>query len=175
MALAPALFHRTAPGFECAYTDLEAGRKQAVQLTAAGLTADLHAAWRYLCTHTSRIAAAGFCMGGAISVVATTILPIKAAVSYYGAPRYVEALAGGRWGDRVHGPVLFYWGGRDAHIDAAARSVVATEMDRAGKPYVNVLFSDADHGFNCDARSSFHPASSAQAWALTQAFLDAHV
>ena len=41
----------------------------------------------------------------------------------------------------------------------------------AGKPYVNVEFSEAEHGFFCGARPSFLASAAAQAWALTLAFL----
>jgi carboxymethylenebutenolidase len=37
---------------------------------------------------------------------------------------------------------------------------------------VNVEFSDADHGFFCDARSSYNPSAAKQAWALTLTFLN---
>jgi carboxymethylenebutenolidase len=39
---------------------------------------------------------------------------------------------------------------------------------------VNVEFSDADHGFFCDARSSYNPNAARQAWALALAFLSVY-
>jgi carboxymethylenebutenolidase len=36
---------------------------------------------------------------------------------------------------------------------------------------VNVEFSDADHGFFCDARSSYNANAARQAWALVLMFL----
>jgi carboxymethylenebutenolidase len=39
---------------------------------------------------------------------------------------------------------------------------------------VNVEFSDADHGFFCDARPAYHAVSAAEAWPLTLAFLSVH-
>jgi len=44
----------------------------------------------------------------------------------------------------------------------------------ANKVFVDVVFSNADHGFFCDARPSYHAASAAQAWGLTLAFLDTY-
>jgi carboxymethylenebutenolidase len=44
-----------------------------------------------------------------------------------------------------------------------------------GKTYVNVEISDADHGFNCDARESYNPTAAALAWTLSLKFLDIHV
>jgi len=72
--------------------------------------------------------------------------------------------------------------GVNAHIrDVAGRFarvgyvVIAAELyhrTAAGKQYVNVEISDADHAFFCDARQSFHPAAAREAWALTLAFLE---
>ena len=45
------------------------------------------------------------------------------------------------------------------------------DVSSADKTFVNAEFSDADHGFFCVARPSFHPASAAQAWALSLQFL----
>ena len=52
---------------------------------------------------------------------------------------------------------------------------MAEALRKAGKPFVNVAFADADHGFFCDVRSSYNPAAARQAWALTHAFLDSYV
>jgi len=48
---------------------------------------------------------------------------------------------------------------------------VVDALAAAGKPFVNVVFSEADHAFFCDARPNFHASAAAQAWALTLAFL----
>ena len=39
---------------------------------------------------------------------------------------------------------------------------------------MNVEFSEADHGFFCDARPSYNPVAAAQAWPLTLAFLNTY-
>jgi carboxymethylenebutenolidase len=70
--------------------------------------------------------------------------------------------------------MLFLWGGRDHHISEEQRSAVVKAVGDAGKTFVNVEFSNADHGFFCDARPSYHPEAAAQAWSLTQAFLDTY-
>src|SRR5439155_668689 len=72
---------------------------------------------------------------------------------------------------RAQAPVLFFWGGRDKHIPPPQRRAVVDALATAGKPFVNVVFSEADHAFFCDARPNFHASAAAQAWALTLAFL----
>ncbi len=71
-------------------------------------------------------------------------------------------------------PVLLFWGGKDQHITLEQRRAVADALTAAGKSYVNVEFSEADHGFFCDARASYNPVAASQAWPLTLAFLNTY-
>ena len=48
-------------------------------------------------------------------------------------------------------------------------------MASASVPAEVVRYADADHGFHCDERPSFHAESSSDAWARTLAFLGAHL
>lgn len=180
-AIAPALYHRTDPGFEGSYTDFEAIRPHMQAVTNAGLTADIQAAYGWLTANQSRIGiahvvgAVGYCMGGRASFLAATVVPLKAAVSYYGGgiapnPRFPGLL------DRVpdlRAPMLFFWGGKDAHIPIEQTRAIEDALRAAGMPYEQVTFSQADHGFFCDARPSYDRASARQSWELTHAFFDA--
>jgi len=179
LAIAPELFHRTAPGLEAGYTDFPSVMPHLQALTEAGLAADIRAAFDWVQNDSKGLptAAIGYCMGGRTACQAALTVPLACAVSYYGggiAPspmfpnlldRLKEALA----------PVLFFWGGKDAHIGPDAVNAVENAMRAAGKPYVNVVFSEADHGFFCDARASYNAAAASQAWPLTLAFLETHV
>jgi carboxymethylenebutenolidase len=80
----------------------------------------------------------------------------------------------GRAGD-LRAPQLFFWGGLDKHIGPEQRQAVTDAMRQAGKHFVNVEFSDADHGFFCDARPNYNPSAAQQAWALTKGFLNCHL
>jgi carboxymethylenebutenolidase len=51
---------------------------------------------------------------------------------------------------------------------------VRDTLSDAAKTFINVEFSDADHGFFCDARASYNPTAAAEAWPLTLAFLRQH-
>jgi carboxymethylenebutenolidase len=70
--------------------------------------------------------------------------------------------------------MLFFWGGQDHHISSEQIQAVKQAFNDAGKPFVNVEFSFADHGFFCEARASYSPEAAAEAWPLTLAFLDRH-
>jgi dienelactone hydrolase len=54
-----------------------------------------------------------------------------------------------------------------------------TVTDESGEfrflTYVQVEFSDADHGFFCDVRPSYNPKAATESWALTHAFLANHL
>ncbi|NDD26638.1 MAG: dienelactone hydrolase family protein [Proteobacteria bacterium] len=177
LALAPDLFHRTAPWFQGQYDDLDGARKHAFATTPEGMAADLSAAHQWLNENcpTHRVAAVGFCFGGLLSVVANAQLPLACAVSYYGSTAYLGKFAGDDFATRVHGPQLFFWGGLDRFIDLDARALATEPLRRAGKPFVSVEFSDADHGFNCDARASYNQEAAVQAWNMTLGFLRQHL
>ncbi len=171
-AIAPELFHRTAPGFEGSYDDFEAVRKHIGALTREGIVADIEAAHRWLReeprVEPTRIAAVGFCMGGRVSFLANTCVGLTAAISFYGggiAPDLLPLAAGQR------APLLMFWGGLDTHIPPEQRRAVADALTAAGKIHEQVEFSQADHGFFCDQRESYNELAARQAWALTEEFL----
>jgi carboxymethylenebutenolidase len=172
LAIAPELFHRTAPGFECAYTDFPLAGPHLQAITEQGLDADVRAAFGWLEGEGvgGNCAAVGYCLGGRVAFVANSAVPLKAAASYYGGR--IPPLIGRA--PKLSGPMLFFWGGLDHHIPEADRRTVVAGVRDAGKVFVNVIFSDADHGFFCDARASYHPAAAAQAWSLTKTFLDTY-
>jgi len=181
LAIAPELFHRTAPGFEAGYTDFGSvvGHMQA--MTDPGLEADTRAAHEWLKSGSGHaglsISAIGYCMGGRAACHAAIVVPLACSVSYYGggigASSYFPSLL-----DRLKdlgAPLMFFWGGLDGHIGPDQVAAVTNALRAAKKTWVNTEFSFADHGFFCDARASYNPEAAAEAWALTLAFLNAHV
>jgi carboxymethylenebutenolidase len=168
-AIAPELFHRTAPGFEGSYTNFEAVMPHVRALKDQDLEADAHSAYAWLRenlgTPERPIACIGFCMGGRVTFLTNSILPVKAAILFYGggiAPNPMGPGLLNRAGD-LHAPQLLFWGGLDKHNGPEQRRAVAEALRKAGKPFVNVEFSDADHGFFCGARASYNPAAAPQA------------
>jgi carboxymethylenebutenolidase len=69
--------------------------------------------------------------------------------------------------------LLLFWGGRDKHIPPEQVRAVTDALRAAGKNFVNVEISNADHAFFCDARPSYSPTAALLAWPLTLAFLRA--
>jgi carboxymethylenebutenolidase len=172
VAIAPELFHRTAPGFEGDYQNFPAVQPHLRAVTPKTAEPDLRAtlAWLQAAPFVGRtkIFSVGFCMGGRISFLADSMLPLRAAASFYGggiAPDLLDRASA------MHGPLLLIWGGLDKHIGPEQRGAVVQALRRSGKTYVNVEFSDADHGFFCDERPSYQPRAARQAWALLLEFL----
>jgi carboxymethylenebutenolidase len=173
VAIAPELFHRTAPsGFEGNYGDFPSVKPHYEVVTAEAAEADISAAYEWLHSNsrvnTDRISCVGFCMGGRVAFLANSTVPLHSAVSFYGggiAQNLLDRAAG------QHGPILLFWGGLDKHITVEHRRSVVEALSSKKKPYVNVEFSHADHGFFCDERAAYEPNAARQAWALTLEFL----
>lgn len=175
-AIAPELFHRTGSGFEGSYTDFQATQPHVSRLTNEGLEADIRATHEWLSkdsqTDAQKIFSAGFCMGGRVSFFADTLVPLSAAVSFYGGGIAQGLLDRSK---NLHGPVLLFWGGLDKHILPEHTRAVEDAIRAAGKEFGSVTFSYADHGFFCDQRASYNEKASKQAWPMTLEFLKYHL
>ncbi len=171
-AIAPELYHRTSPGYEGKYDDSAPSIALARQLTTEGLLNDIRASHGFLRDGgNANIVCVGYCMGGRVSFLANTSVPVRAAVSYYG---------GGLDGviDRAadcSAPTLFFWGEKDKHITSEHRQKVAEGMHASKHSSVQVTFSDADHGFFCDQRPSYNPAAAKLSWDLTLSYFEQYL
>ena len=175
VALAPELFHRTAPGFVAAYGDRAAFMPHLQALTIEGLSADIRAAHAALAARkdvaASDVSCIGFCMGGRTAFLAASLVPLKAAVSFYGgniAPSLLNRV------EHIAAPLLMFWGSLDQHIAQGQIDTIGDALRAHVKPFVDVRFSRADHGFFCDQRATYHSESARQAWALTLEFLSTY-
>jgi carboxymethylenebutenolidase len=173
VVIAPELFHRTAPpGFEGSYTDFPSLMPHYQAVTTETAEADIRAAheWLRSSSHVkpNEISSVGFCLGGRVSFLANSVVPLRAAGSFYGggiAPGLLDRAA------KLQAPALLIWGGLDKHITPEHRKAVTDALSAQNKVFVNAEFSRADHGFFCDERAAYEPHSARQAWALTLEFL----
>ncbi len=172
VVVAPELFHRTAPaGFEAPYGDFSAVMAHFQALTTEHLVDDVQATYDWLAAQANvqknKIGAIGFCLGGRVAFIANSAVPLAASIAFYGGGMHTVA-------DRaatLHGPQLLFWGGKDQHIKPEHVQAVVDAIKQAGKDYVNVEFSYADHAFFCDERPSYHPQAALESWGMTKAFL----
>ena len=75
--------------------------------------------------------------------------------------------------DDVRGPLLMHFGARDSHIPRAAVRQIAERFDARDEVELHV-YPEAEHGFNCNHRSSYHQRSAAEAHGHTLLFLSEH-
>jgi carboxymethylenebutenolidase len=176
VAMAPDLFHRTAPGFESGYTDMAPGFAEMKKMTDANLELDLKATYDLLKNDAqvdgAHIGSVGYCMGGRASFFANAVLPLQAAAVYYGGGIADTLL------DRAkdqHGPLLIFSGGKDTHIGREKQNAIAAALKAAGKQYADIEFSEAEHGFFCDQRGSYNAEASKESWEIFKEFFKEHL
>ncbi len=168
LAVAPALFDRVQRGVELGYlpADMAQGMKLAQQVGMENSRRDVAAALDYARANNygKKTGVVGYCWGGTLAWLAATQLGPAAAVGYYGGriSQYAQ--------ERPACPVMLHFGRRDPHIPM-------TEIDkiRAANPELPIFIYDAGHGFNCDQRKDFEPASARLARERTLEFLRKHV
>lgn len=160
-ALAPALFDPVERGVELGYDEVGVakGRELVAALGFERAAFLVGVAAKVFEKEGLRTGAAGFCWGGSIAFLCNTRLGLPA-VSYYGA-RSVPFLD-----EPLRAPMLFHFGEHDASIPPQA---IAAHREK--QPGASIHSYPAGHGFNCDQRADFDPASAALAWQRTTDFL----
>jgi carboxymethylenebutenolidase len=176
VAIAPDLYYRESPNV-VRYDQLQEAIELMQRLDAEKVLVDLQNVLTHLKTQSfvrgDRIGITGFCMGGTIAFLAACRLPtdIKAAVPFYGGgiaddapPAPLNAA-----GDLL-APILCFFGEKDPYIPPSQVEKVEERLRALGKSYEVKVYADADHGFFCDERASYHPAAAQDAWEKTKAW-----
>ena len=167
VALAPALFDRVEPGYETGYgqDDVERGRNVRQKLGWDLMVQDTRAAVDALKKAGLKVGVVGYCMGGSMAwLSATRISGVAAAVGYYGG-------AVAEFADETpRCPVLLHFGESDTTIPREQWDKI-----REAQPTVPMHIYPAGHGFNCDARGSYHEPSARLARERTLEFLRRHM
>jgi carboxymethylenebutenolidase len=180
VAVAPALYHRSGDP-ELGYEDMQEVMPYIMQLQADEIEADVEATLAHLSgmgIDAAKVGVVGFCMGGSISLVAGAYWALGVAVSFYGG-----GIAQSRFGfpplfdlaPTLQTPWLGLFGDKDQSIPVDQVEGLRTAAAKAKVDTDVVRYAEADHGFHCDARSSYHEPSAKDAWARTLAFLKKHL
>lgn len=175
-AIAPAMFDRVERGPRGAFTELAynsdgvaRGKALRQSLSWDDSILDLAAAVDRV-SASGPVAVVGFCYGGSMAWLAASSslgsAPVVAAVGYYGAH------APGQFADRRPTvPTMLHFGALDKAIPLDGVNALAERY-----PEVAVhVYDDADHGFNCDARRSYHRHAAELAQQRTNDFLTRHL
>jgi len=170
VVLAPDLFWRTEPGVELGYSekDMAKGIALASKLDIDQAMTDLKDAidtLHHLPSVSGKTGAVGFCRGGYIAYYLACRGLVDASVSYYGGG-IDQALDEAK---SLNRPLLMHFGELDKHITPAAVEKIRKAL--ANKSNVTVHTYEADHGFNCDQRSTYNRQASMLAYSRSAAFL----
>lgn len=163
VAGAPALFDRIAPGHETGYApqDVQSGIDLMKQFDIDVSVLDIRAAIDALASH-GKVAIIGFCLGGSLAYKCATLdAGVSAAACYYG------GLIADFADTAPNCPVVLHYGETDPTIPPENVATV-----RRKQPDLPVHVYPAGHGFNCDARPAYEPASAGLAWGRTMELVD---
>jgi carboxymethylenebutenolidase len=170
VVLAPDLFWRQGAHIELAYDETD--WKKAVALKGATDTdkavADVAATIRALrgLEGVDRVASIGYCFGGLLSYLTAAAGIVEAAVAYYGGGIQNQLDKA----DAVTVPLLMHFGARDSHIPNSAVKSIAERFGDRENVEIHV-YPEAEHGFNCSHRGSYHQRSAVEAHGHTLLFL----
>lgn len=163
VALAPALFDRIAPHTIVSYTDIAAAIAAIQKLEPAQTLLDVQAAVE-AAAKSGKVGAVGYCWGGTMTYLAACHLPLAAGVSYYGGglPRFLDRTP--------KCPVMFHFGEKDERIPLAD-----VERVKQAYPLGHYYLYPAEHGFNCNDRTSYDAPSAQLAFDRSLEFLRRYV
>ena len=169
LAIAPALFDRIEPGVELGYDGADGKRAFTEfypKLNVDLALKDIAAAFEFAKQSGRVVGVIGYCFGGLMAWLAATRgeaekMQPNAAVGYYagGIGKFAA--------EEPTCPVMLHFGEKDTHIGKDQIDAV-----RSAHPEVIIYtYPEAEHGFNCDARSSYNPAAAGLARERSVAFL----
>jgi carboxymethylenebutenolidase len=167
VAIAPAIFDRIEPNFQSGYSpeEIAVARKFVANPDWTAMLRDCQAAIDAV-KDVGPVGIIGFCLGGSVAYAAATKLSgLSAAIGYYGGAivRFAD--------DTPKVPTQLHFGEKDAGIPLSDVDII-----RAKRPDVEIhVYPGAQHGFNCDERASYDPASAAVAKQRSLDFLAMHL
>ncbi|MEA5534794.1 dienelactone hydrolase family protein [Crocosphaera sp. XPORK-15E] len=175
VAIAPAIYQRQAPGFEMGYTpeSIKIGRVYKNQTKAAELLSDIQATIDYLYTlpqvKKTGVGTIGFCFGGHVVYLVSTLPEIKATASFYGA-----GIANWKPGEEgqatvdctseIKGTLYAFFGTEDGSIPPEQVNMIETALKQNNIPHKLFQYKGAEHGFFCDQRASYNAEAAKDAW-----------
>lgn len=161
LSIAPAVFDRVEPGIDLGYKpeDIERGRNIMGQLSWRNTMMDVEAAADAVAGD-KRPGIVGYCYGGSVAWLAACRLDLMCAVSYYGGMiiDFVD--------ETPKCPTMLHFGEQDAGIPMSDVKEIAEKH-----PEVTThTYAEAQHGFNCNHRGSYHETDAKLALERTNAF-----
>lgn len=180
-AVAPHIFHR-AGGGTAPYGDFSKVLPLFEGLTDAGLLVDVDGAVGHLRSagiDERRIGVVGLCFGGRATFLVAVSRALGAAVGFYGggivSPRFPQFPSLVDRAGELETPWLGLFGDSDESIPVEDVERLREALVGAPRSGEVVRYPEAEHGFHCDQRPSYDPASALDAWARTLAWFERHL
>ena len=137
-------------------------------------TQDVRGAVQYLKSRAAKVGCVGFCMGGALTLLASANVPeLDAAVTWYGCPplEYIDA-------GKITIPLQGHWATQDEHFPAVQVDGLAAKLKEAGVKF-DFHHYLARHAFGNEqavgpgriASTQYDPVWAQRAWDRTFTFL----
>ncbi len=186
VAIAPAMYQRTAPGLDLGYSDeeLALGRSHKDLLRAEEVLGDIAAtiAWLRREVQVGSIGTIGFCFGGHLAFLAATLPEVAATALFYPSGIAVLCPGGGPPSlsriDQIQGRVWGFFGTADPLIPSdqveaigaefarveAGHAVLQTQNRSAQQQHQLFRYDGVGHGFFCEQRPSYDGPAAADAW-----------
>ena len=130
---------------------------------------DVAGAVQHLKQNGAKVGVIGFCMGGALSVLAAIYTAADAAVPWYGLPPGEAADV-----TKIHMPLQGHYALQDGFFTPAAVDAFEAKLKAASLPYELYRY-DADHAFGNEQGGAYNAEAAAQAWDRSMAFLATHL
>ena len=178
VVLAPDMFHRLRTRVELGYSDAEFATAFGYfqKLDFARAVEDMTATVDHLKGMdavegqgkggATRVAALGYCLGGALAYQAAAHCAVDAAASYYGV-RIEDQL---HLKDRIACPMVMHFGSADEHVPMEAIERIRAAFDGADHVLINV-YEGAPHAFANRFRDCYDKAAAGMAHSRTIALL----
>jgi carboxymethylenebutenolidase len=178
VVLAPDLYYRNLPHNKFGYDEVEQAMAMMWSLDfGKPMENDIRSALDYIKSqpevNPDRVGVTGFCLGGGLTFFAACKFSneIAAAAPFYG-------MVLDEWIEKVTDitvPVCLFFGGADPFIGRDRIHQIESRFQELGKAYKLKLYPDANHGFFCNERSSYHPTAAADAWDELLQFFARHL
>ncbi len=165
-ALAPDLY----AGRVVPYHDHKAAEKELQSLNFADVAQNVvRGAMQYLKRSSPKVGISGFCMGGAVAMLASTAPEISCVAPFYGLPpdEYLDV-------SKIKVPVQGHFSNTDDFVTPERAKAFDAALTKAG--VVHEVFSyDADHAFMNEQRDVHDRAAAELAWKRLLGFLKANL
>lgn len=178
VVLAPDLYYRNLPHNKFGYDEVEPAMAMMYRLDfGKSVIEDIQAALTYLkslpVVNSDKIGVTGFCLGGGLTFMSACKFSdqIAAAAPFYGMvlDEWIEAMTD------ISVPIYLFFGGVDPFIPQQRVQQIESRFQELGKDYKLKIYPEADHGFFCHERSSYHPLAAEDAWGKLMQFFHQHL